>query len=78
MKLYKHKNYKEYKKAQIAKNERKLNHVWVKDSELILLSKKIKKYIETPTFGICHGVRNAWEVKKLRELLKINVIGTDI
>lgn len=78
MKVYKHESYKEYKKAQIIKNEKKINHVWVKPHELNLISKKIKQYIPNASFGLCHGVRNAWEVKKLRDLLKINIIGTDI
>src|SRR5262249_44726855 len=28
--------------------------------------------------GVCHGVRNGWEVRKFRELLGINVLGTEI
>ena len=78
MKLYKHENYKEYKKAQIEKNERKINHVWVKPKEIKMISDEIKKHIPDASFGICHGVRNAWEVQEFRKLLKINVIGTDI
>ena len=78
MKLYKHKNYKEYKKAQIHKNERKLKLVWVKPPEIRLISKKIKEYVPNASFGICHGVRNAWEVKQLRNILKIDILGTDI
>ena len=78
MKLYKHENYNEYVKAQIKKNERKLKHVWVNSSEILLVSKKIKKYLPDAKFGICHGVRNAWEVKRFRHLLNIEVIGTDI
>lgn len=78
MKLYKHKDYQEYTQAQILKNEKKINHVWVKESELRLLSKRIQKLIPNLLFGICHGVRNATEVMRLRELLKIEIIGTDI
>lgn len=78
MKLYKHDSYKDYKKAQIAKNELKIKHVWVKPHELNTISQKIKQYIPDASFGLCHGVRNAWEVKKLRQLLNIEVIGTDI
>ena len=78
MKLYKHKNYNEYVKAQIKKNERKIKNVWVNASEIILISKKIKKYIPDAKFGICHGVRNAWEVKRLKQLLNIEIIGTEI
>lgn len=78
MKLYKHKDHNEYIEAQIKKNERKINHVWVKNAELSLIANKIKKNIPDVKFGICHGVRNSWEVKKLRQLLKIEIIGTDI
>jgi len=78
MRLYKHKNYKEYKKAQINKNTKKLDLVWVKPHEIKLISKKIKKYIPNASFGICHGVRNAWEVKQLRNILKIDILGTEI
>ena len=78
MKLYKHKDYKEYVAAQIEKNIRKLENVWVRDEELILLAGKIKRYIPKPEFGLCHGVRNGWEVKRLKELLGIKILGTDI
>ena len=78
MPLYKHKNYKEYKNAQINKNKKKINHVWVKIHELQLISKKIRKYVPKASFGLCHGVRNAWEVQQFRKLLGINVLGTDI
>ena len=64
MKLYKHKNHTEY--------------VWVEEGELKLLTNHIKNNIKNPSFGLCHGVRNGWEVSKLKELLNINVIGTDI
>jgi len=78
MKLFKHKNYDEYKKAQIWKNVGKLKLVWVKKKEIVLLVNHIKENIPNPKFGICHGVRNAWEVKQLRNLLGIEVIGTEI
>jgi hypothetical protein len=78
MKLYKHDNYNEYVKAQIEKNKKKIGLVWVKDGELKLLVKRIRKNIPNASFGICHGVRNAWEVQRLRNYLKIDVIGTDI
>jgi len=78
MKLYKHKDYEEYKEAQIWKNTRKLRLVWIKKKEIISLANHIKENIPNPKFGICHGVRNAWEVKQLRSLLGIEVIGTEI
>ena len=78
MKLYKHENHEEYVNAQIVKNERKIDHIWVKKAELGVIAKKIRTLIPGAQFGICHGVRNSWEVKKLRELLKFDIIGTDI
>jgi len=78
MKLYEHENYAEYVNAQVKKNERKIKNVWVNSNEITLIVKRIKKLIPDAQFGICHGVRNAWEVKRFRDLLKINVIGTDI
>ena len=78
MRLYKHKNHDEYVKAQILKNKKKMNHIWVKPHEINLIAKQVKKNIPGYKFGICHGVRNAWEVKQLRKILKINVIGTEI
>jgi hypothetical protein len=78
MKLYKHKNYKEYYDAQVKKNVNKIDLVWVKRSELALLAKHIKKHVPNAEFGICHGVRNAEEVKVLRRLLGIEIVGTEI
>jgi len=78
MKLYKHKDYNEYYKAQLAKNVNKLKTVYIKEKEIILLSKHIKENIPDLKFGICHGVRNGWEVQRLRKLLNIEIIGTEI
>jgi hypothetical protein len=77
MKLFKHKNYNKYVKAQVKKNLSKLKNVWVKEEEIRIICTKIRK-IPGVFFGICHGVRNSWEVQKFREILNINVIGTDI
>lgn len=78
MKLYKHNNYKEYVDSQIKTNKAKLNVVWVKLDEITILSEHINNNIPNIKVGICHGVRNGWEVKKLRELLNVEVIGTEI
>ena len=78
MKIYKHENYEEYKEAQIEKNKKKIEHVWVKPNEISLLIKKIKIFIPSVSFGLCHGVRNGWEVQEFRKRLNIEVIGTDI
>ena len=78
MKLYKHKDYNDYVAAQIDKNKRKLKHVWVRSSEIQSIANKIRTAIPGAKFGICHGVRNGYEVKALRKLLNIEILGTDI
>ena len=78
MKLYKHKNYDEYKKAQVKKNKDKINVKWVKNEEIKLIATHIKKNIKDIKFGLCHGVRNGFEVKQFRTFLNIEVIGTEI
>ena len=78
MKLFKHKDYESYFDAQVNKNLKKLDNIWVRKSDIKDISKFIKNKIPNASFGICHGVRNAWEVEKFREFLNINVIGTDI
>lgn len=78
MKVYKHKSYEEYKKAQISKNVKKLETVWIKEGELKKIVEHINRNLFNVRHGICHGVRNAWEVKKFREFLKADIIGTEI
>ena len=78
MKLYKHKNYEAYYKAQVKKNRKKLKLVYVKQPEIDIITDHIKQHIPNIKFGICHGVRNAWEVKAFRKNLGIEVIGTEI
>lgn len=78
MKIYKHKNYKEYYDAQIYKNKHKLKNIWVEQSEIDVVVRHIKNNITNPKFGICHGVRNGWEVEMFRNDLGIEIIGTDI
>jgi hypothetical protein len=77
MKLFKHKNYNKYVNAQVKKNLLKLKNIWVKEEEIEIICTRIRK-IPGVFFGICHGVRNAWEVQRFRKILNINVIGTDI
>jgi hypothetical protein len=78
MNYTKHENYNEYVKEQTIENLRKINSVWVDDNEI----RKIVNYIKNNNIiikkGICHGVRNGYEVQKFRELLNTDIIGTDI
>lgn len=76
--LYKHKNYGEYHEAQIIKNVRKIKIVWVQQYDIDDISNHIRKHIPNAKFGICHGVRNGWEVEQFRKKLGIEIIGTEI
>ena len=76
--LYKHKDYDEYYKAQIDLNVKKIDNVWIEQCDIDNISKHINKYIPNAKFGICHGVRNAWEIKQFRKSLGIEVVGTEI
>jgi hypothetical protein len=78
MKLGTFSSYSEYREAQIAKNLAKINAISLSDRELAIAAKYIRQMSPPATFGICHGVRNGYEVKKFRQLLKIDVIGTEI
>lgn len=78
MKLYKHKDYEEYRNAQIKKNHKKIHLVWVKKKELLKVINHANQNIPEINFGICHGVRNAWEVKQFRKHFKADIIGTEI
>ena len=78
MKLYKHINYDHYIESQIIKNTKKLSHVWIQKDEMDLLVEYIKQNCGDLSFGICHGVRNGWEVQELIKRLDIKVTGTDI
>lgn len=78
MKLLQFDTYESYVEAQTATNKQKLNNVWVSERELRQIADYYKTRVRRPTFGICHGVRNGYEVQKLRELLGFNIIGTEI
>jgi len=78
----KHSSYQEYIKAQITNNKYKLRTFpglhWISELEMKVLLNYIKKHIPQAKFGICHGVRNGWEVRKFKKSLGIEVIGTEI
>lgn len=78
MKLSKFSSYGEYREAQIAKNLAKLDAISLSDRELVIAAKLARRMSPPASFGICHGVRNGYEVQTLRRLLKIEVIGTEI
>jgi hypothetical protein len=78
MKLYKYNSYDEYVAKQVRANLRKLERVSAHGDVAALISKYVIENIPKAKFGICHGVRNAIEVKWFRKLLGFNIIGTEI
>lgn len=69
MKKYKYKNYEEYVKCQVAANKKKSQNVWAKEKNI----KAIAKYLKSrkPEFGLCHGVRQGFEIDWFRKYLPL-------
>ena len=78
MRLLKFADYDTYVKAQTVTNKKKLHKVWVQEQEIARIVSCIKLRIPNAELGLCHGVRNGWEVQRFREQLGINVFGTEI
>lgn len=78
MKLLKFDSYEEYKRVQTKVNKRKLKKVWVTDDELLFVAHFVQEHIPEVAFGLCHGVRNGYEVHKLHALLGVPILGTEI
>ena len=78
MELFTHLSEDRYIQAQILKNKKKLFVIASSDEELSAVALYIKTNIPAAKVGICHGVRNGYEVQQLRRLLGIEVFGTDI
>jgi len=79
MKLYHHQSYQEYLDAQIEKNIKKINLVWVKPEEILVMVKIIEELCTKPTRAICHGVRNGWEIQEFKKYIPgLKIIGTEI
>jgi len=79
-KIYKYKNYDEYKKTQIFFNKQKINKVWADENTLKIVSNFLKENIKSEKIkGLCHGSRNGFEQKCfINEIPNAEVIGTDI
>ena len=78
MKKHEYVSYKEYVDEQTLWNKRKLGMVWVSEISMKVVAEHIKKHLPDAKFGICHGTRRGAEQKWLREMLGIEVIGTEI
>jgi SAM-dependent methyltransferase len=71
-------DYEKYRKKQTAGNKRKIYKVWVKEENIEFLADYIKRTIDSPTFGICHGTRRGKEQKWFSRYLECEVLGTEI
>ena len=79
MKLLTFSSYDEYKRVQAAANELKFHNVFAEDPELKRIASHFAARVKNARTGLCHGVRNGYEVKLFRRLLPgVNIIGTDI
>ena len=80
VKIYKYKNYDEYKETQIFYNKKKLHHVWADESSLTIIINFINDNIKKENIkGLCHGSRNGFEQDFFNKNIKNSkVIGTDI
>lgn len=75
MKLWKYKDYEEYKKLQIDANIKKLHAVWCSESTV----KKIRTMYPDVDSVLCHGARNGRELEFfLDQYPDSRVNGTDI
>ena len=79
-KIYKYKNYDEYKNTQIFFNKQKIDKVWADENTLKIVSNFLKENIKFEKIkGLCHGSRNGFEQKCfINEIPNAEVIGTDI
>ena len=71
-------NYEEYVASQTETNIKKINHIWITDDEIKKISQWVKEKNITVKYGICHGVRNGYEVKQFRKSISDEIIGTEI
>jgi len=78
MKYIKAASHEEYVKSQISTNKAKLNAVWVTNDEIDKIATYVNNYNIDVKQGVCHGVRNGYEVAKFNELLGGGIIGTEI
>jgi len=80
VKIYKYKDYEEYKNTQIFYNKKKIDKIWADEKTLEKIILFLKKNIQSEKIkGICHGSRNGFEQNYFNESKKdFDVIGTDI
>ena len=84
MKLYKYKDYDEYKNIQIGGYTKKSTHAWADPSDIKnLLTPYIYNYNSDVSFGLCHGTRKGVEQQSFinafqKKGVSVKVIGTEI
>ena len=80
VKIYKYKNYDDYKNTQIFYNKKKIDKIWADEKTLEKIILFLEKNIQSEKIkGICHGSRNGFEQNFFNESKKdFEVIGTDI
>lgn len=80
MKLLTFTGYDEYKEVQVAANKVKFGQVYAEDPELERIASHYRAHGPRGSgSGLCHGVRNGYEVRVLRRLLPtVDIRGTDI
>ena len=75
VKIYKYKNYDEYKNTQVFWNIKKINHVWADKDSLLLISNFINENIVKDNIkGLCHGSRNGFEQEFFNSNIKNSVV----
>lgn len=79
MKLLTFKDYTEYRAIQVQANTQKFKNVFAEAGELRRIAEDFARRVPGAAFGLCHGVRNGFEVRVLRRLLPaVDIRGTDI
>ena len=81
MNLHKYESYEDYVRLQSSASVRKRACVWAQADVLRVVATEVRNMRVEKPFGICHGVRNGFEVGYLRDELadiSADVIGTEI
>ena len=79
VKIYKYKDYNEYKETQIHYNKKKIDKIWADEETLEKASIFLKENINSSIIkGLCHGSRNGFEQNFFNKKKEFEVIGTDI
>ena len=80
VKIYKYKNYEEYKSTQIYYNKKKIDNVWADEKTLKMIIDFLKSNINSESIeGLCYGSRNRFEQNFFNNhKANSKVIGMDI